>query len=194
MSELVDKLRPEFQDEEYRHSYAEECLNTMIASQIKVLREQRELTQSALASKAEMLQPRLSIMENADYSSWSVSTLKRLAKAFDLALSVKFEAFSEVILDFEEMSKETLSRPSFKDDPVFRSAKISTRRRFPRRSSLAVQQDALQGAQAKFSFMAADVMEIPLKKASSTAFAMGGESPQKQEGAHENAVGLYAVS
>jgi len=139
MSELVDKLRSEFRDEEYRHSYTEECLNTMIASQIKVLREERELTQSALARKAEMLQPRLSVMENADYSSWSVSTLKRLARAFDLALSVKFEAFSEVILDFEEMSKETLSRPSFKDDPVFRSAKISTRRRFPKRQSLTVQ-------------------------------------------------------
>jgi len=34
MSELVDQLRAEFQDEEYRHSYAEECVNTMIANRI----------------------------------------------------------------------------------------------------------------------------------------------------------------
>ena len=41
MSELVEKLRDEFRDKEYRHAYADECLNTMIATQIKVLREQR---------------------------------------------------------------------------------------------------------------------------------------------------------
>ncbi|MGB6743726.1 MAG: hypothetical protein WBE38_08710, partial [Terracidiphilus sp.] len=112
---------------------------------------------------------------------------------FDLALSVKFEAFSEVILDFEEMSKETLSRSSFKDDPLFKSAKVSTRRRFPRRYALAVQRDALQGTQGKLSFMLAEVMELPKKDASQTASAMGGESQKRQEGAHENAVGICAV-
>jgi predicted XRE-type DNA-binding protein len=145
MSELVDKLRPEFQDEEYRHSYAEECLNTMVATQIKVLREQRAMTQTALAEKADMRQPRLSVMEDAGYSSWSINTLKRLAKAFDLALSVKFEAFSDVILDFEELSPETLARPSFKDDPVFRSPKVRTFRRHRNRRTSDAEQNALQG-------------------------------------------------
>lgn len=194
MSELVDKLRNEFQDEEYRHSYVEECLNTMIASQIKVLREQREMTQSALAKKAEMLQPRLSIMENADYSSWSVSTLKRLARALDLALSVKFESFSDVILDFEEMSRETLSRTSFKDDPVFRSAKVSTRRRFNRRRGAEAQIEAMQG---RLAFMGAEIREIPLSEPSNTASAISGNSQESQfsdaKGAHEYAVGISAV-
>jgi transcriptional regulator with XRE-family HTH domain len=170
----------------------------MIATQIKVLREQREMTQSALAKKAEMLQPRLSVMENADYSSWSVSTLKRLARAFDLALSVKFEAFSEVILDFEEMSKETLSRPSFKDDPVFISAKVSTRRRFPRRNGLDAHRDALQGTQEKgtqekLPFMKAEIKELPKKDVNQTALALGGDTLKKKEGAYENAVGICAV-
>lgn len=186
MSELVDKLRSEFRDEEYRHSYAEECLNTMIATQIKVLREQREMTQSALANKAEMLQPRLSVMENADYSNWSVRTLKRLARAFDLALSVKFESFSEAILDFEEMSKETLSRPSFKDDPVFRSSKVSTRRRFLQRRGIDAQRDALQGGQGKLAFMAAEVMELPMRKDSQAALAAGGKGQNEQKGVSEN--------
>ena len=193
MSELVDRLRSEFRDEEYRHAYAEECLHTMIATQIKVLREQREMTQSTLAKRAEMLQPRLSVMENADYSSWSVSTLKRLARAFDVALSVKFEAFSEVILDFEEMSRETLSRPSFKDDPVFRSAKVSTRRRFLRRHGLEVQRDAMQGTQGKLPFMIAEITELPKRDVSQTALAIGGDSQTKQEGAYENAVSICAV-
>src|ERR1700677_2266844 len=190
MSELVDKLRREFQDEEYRHSYAEECLNTMIATQIKVLREQRELTQSAWAKRAEMLQPRLSVMEDADYSRWSVSTLKRLARAFDVALSVRFEAFSDVILDFEEMTKETLSRPSFKDDPVFRSSKGSTRRRFPRERGLEAQRYALQGTQGKLAFTVAETIEFPTEKSSQTAFATGeARKRQSSKGAHQNAVG-----
>lgn len=145
MSELVDKLRPEFQDEEYRHSYAEECLNTMVATQIKVLREQRVMTQAALAEKADMKQPRLSVMEDAGYSSWSINTLKRLARAFDLALSVKFEAFSDVVFDFEELSRETLTRPSFKDDPVFRSPRVRAFRPIRRRRASDAERNALQG-------------------------------------------------
>src|SRR5487761_1337539 len=109
MSGLVDTLRSEFQNAEYRHAYAEECVNTMIATQIKVLREEREMTQSALADRAGMAQPRLSVMENADYSNWSINTLKRLARAFDVAISVKFETFSNVIMDFEGMNRENLS-------------------------------------------------------------------------------------
>ena len=37
MSELRANLRSEFHDEEYRHTYADESLNTHVATQIKVL-------------------------------------------------------------------------------------------------------------------------------------------------------------
>jgi transcriptional regulator with XRE-family HTH domain len=120
MSELVDKLRAEFQDKEYRHAYADECLDTMIATQIKVLREQRGMTQGQLAAAAGMKQPRITVLEDATYSNWSINTLKRFAKAFDVALSVKFETFSRVIGDFESLSRETLERPNFADDLQFR--------------------------------------------------------------------------
>lgn len=198
MSELVDKLRSEFQDEEYRHSYAEECLNTMIATQIKVLREQREMTQSALAGKAEMLQPRLSVMENADYSSWSVSTLKRLARAFDLALSVKFESFSEVILDFEEMSKETLSRPSFDEDPMFRSAKVRMRRVSRRSASSEAERCALQGAQMNIAFPG-ELIDFPKNSTVTTQDRLAtGETQRKRfsetEGEFENAACVNSAS
>ena len=186
MSELVDKLRPEFQDEEYRHAYAEECLNTMIATQIKVLREQREMTQSTLASCAEMLQPRLSVMESADYSSWSVNTLKRLARAFDLALSVKFEAFSDVVLDFEEMSRDSLSRPSFNDDPLFRSAKVNTHRSFRRRGYSEADRQTAQGLQMEIRFLG-QLVEFP----NHTSRDNSGYSPnQDRGGADEACVGV----
>lgn len=198
MSELVDKLRAEFQDSEYRHAYAEECLNTMIATQIKVLREQRAMTQSALAEKAGMRQPRLSVMEDANYSSWSISTLSRLAKALDLALSVKFESFSNVVLDFEELSKESLTRSSFKDDPVFRSAKVSTHRAFRKRKGSDAERDALQGGQGSLAFPG-DLVEFPKKNSIATAAGTATGKTQngyssEQQGEFGNASSLGAAS
>jgi transcriptional regulator with XRE-family HTH domain len=186
MSALVDTLRAEFQDEEYRHSYAEECLNTMIAAQIKVLREQRGMTQAALAKSAGMLQPRLSVMESADYSNWSINTLKRLARAFDLALSVRFDAFSGVVLDFEEMSKEALSRPSFKDDPVFMSAKVKTHRSFRRRRRSESDIKTAQGLQTEIKFLGEVVeMGAPTSK-NNSAYSPN----QRREALNADCVGI----
>jgi transcriptional regulator with XRE-family HTH domain len=199
MSELVDRLRSEFQDSEYRQAYAEECLNTMIAAQIKVLREQRGMTQSALAEKAGMLQPRLSVMEDANYSSWSVSTLKRLARAFDLALAVKFESFSNVVLDFEQLSAESLARPSFEDDPRFRSPKVSTHRYFHKRvGSEEADRIAMQGAIGQTQ-RRADTVEFldktPSRLTGTNAAneIQNGYSP-RQEGGMANAFSLGASS
>ena len=151
MSDLIERLRSDFQDEEYRHSYAEECLNTMVATQIKVLREQRDMSQVELAEKTGMKQPRIPLLEDANYSSWTLSTLKRFARAFDLALTVRFDAFSDVVIDFQSMSKERLERPSFKDDPVFlfkkvrvfRSEQHAKNRREAELRALGVQQMSL---------------------------------------------------
>jgi transcriptional regulator with XRE-family HTH domain len=136
MSELIETLRPEFQDREYRHAYAEECLNAMIASQIKVLREQREMTQKQLGSATGMGQPRIPLIEDASYENWTVNTLKRLAKAFDVALSVKFETFSQFVTDFESMSRESLQRSSFPNDKQFQRTRTRHFHRRKRRRRL----------------------------------------------------------
>ncbi|HTY22540.1 MAG TPA: XRE family transcriptional regulator, partial [Desulfomonilaceae bacterium] len=112
-------LRAEFHDKEYRHAYADESLNTFIATQIKVLREQRDLTQKALADLTGMAQPRIAVLEDINYSSWSINTLRRLAEAFDLRLSVRFETFSSLIPEIESMSEKSLQRDSFEQDVWF---------------------------------------------------------------------------
>lgn len=119
MNALRSNLREEFHDKEYRHAYADDWLNTFIATQIKVLREQRHLTQTDLANESGMKQPRIAVLEDIDYSSWSINTLRRLAVAFDLRLSVKFEDFSSLIFEAEGFSRESLSRASFADDIWF---------------------------------------------------------------------------
>lgn len=119
MNELRGNLRQEFHDRDYRHAYADESLSTYIATQIKILREQRNLTQQTLADLTGMAQPRIAVLEDINYSSWSINTLLRLAEAFDLRLSVKFETFSSLIPEIEGLARESLERASFDDDIWF---------------------------------------------------------------------------
>ncbi|HET6977214.1 MAG TPA: helix-turn-helix transcriptional regulator [Pyrinomonadaceae bacterium] len=124
MSELTNRLRVEFRDEETRHIYADDFLNTYIASQLKVLREDRNWTQRQLAERAGMRQERISVLEDVNYEAWSVRTLKRLAQAFDLRLSIKFESFGSFLTEFDQFRREILTRPSFEDDPAFSNEEI----------------------------------------------------------------------
>jgi transcriptional regulator with XRE-family HTH domain len=119
MSDLASSLKQGFKDKDYRHGYADEFLNSSIATQIKVLREQHGWSQKELAKHAQMKQPRISVMENVNYSSWSINILRKLAEAFDLTLCVSFESFGKRLADIERFSREALERFSFEDDPVF---------------------------------------------------------------------------
>lgn len=119
IGDLIYKVKEAFKSKEYRHAYVDEFLNVSIATQIKVLREQRNWGQEQLAKEVGMKQPRISVMENVNYSSWSINTLRKLAKAFDLTLRVSFESFGERIKEIDRFNRETLERPSFDDDPVF---------------------------------------------------------------------------
>lgn len=111
MSELAENVRKEFlKDKEYAHAYMEEFENSYIATQIKVLREQNDLTQNELAELAEMKQERISVLENVNYSSWSINTLRKLARAFDLVLHVSFENFGDEIKAITSLNREGLSR------------------------------------------------------------------------------------
>ena len=121
MKDLRNKLINIFRDKDYRHGYVDEFLNSSIATQIKVLREQRGWSQKDLADRAEMKQPRVSVMENVNYSSWNINTLRRVAEAFDLVLCVSFESFGKRLGDIEKFSRNNLERWSFDDDPVFKN-------------------------------------------------------------------------
>lgn len=123
MSESNNSLREELienkNDKEYRHGYADENLNATIATQIKVLREQREWKQEDLANAAGMKQPMISRYENVNYSSWSINTLKKLAEAFDVYLDVRFRSFQELVDLADHFGRDILQVPKFTDDPYF---------------------------------------------------------------------------
>jgi len=116
MSMLDQQTLNDFKDKEYAHEYMEEIINTYIATQIKTLREQNDWTQTQLAEKAEMLQPRIPILENVNNSSLSLETLRKLARAFDLVLCVSFENFGRALPLINRLDKESLRRtPREKD-------------------------------------------------------------------------------
>ncbi len=119
MNTLVSRLWKSFQDKEYRQIYAEGFSDSKIATQIKVLREQRGWTQAQLAETAGMKQSRIAALEDVNYSSWSIRTLRRLAQAFDLWLDVEFKEFSAVWPQLRDFSQESLTKHSFTDDPIF---------------------------------------------------------------------------
>lgn len=99
----------------------DEFLNAFLGMQIKTLREQREWTQNELGLKADMKQTRISVLESMDYSAWSLDVLRRLAKAFDLRLVVKFEDFGSYVKNYFEFDRENLKRRSFGNDIIFNS-------------------------------------------------------------------------
>lgn len=119
MENTREALREEFREPEARHDYADMFLDSSIALQIKALRQQRGWTQEELAERASLKQSQISAMEQATFSSWTVKTLRKLAKAFDLALTVRLESFGWLLDDALSVSRKELERPSFEQDPAF---------------------------------------------------------------------------
>jgi ribosome-binding protein aMBF1 (putative translation factor) len=78
---LMETLKNEFSDPEYRYAYAEDFLNTWVATQIRVLREQRGMTQQDLAEAIGTKQAGVSRVENVNYSAWKTETLRRDRKS-----------------------------------------------------------------------------------------------------------------
>src|SRR6202035_1803852 len=119
MTTAIDAIRKELEDPEARHDYAEIFLNSSIAIQIKTLRVQRGWSQEDLAKACGMMQQRICTLEQANYRGRSLKTLLRLAKAFDLALVVKFESFGTFLREVISVEQPALERLSFADDPEF---------------------------------------------------------------------------
>jgi len=119
MTDMRTRLTFRFRERRYREGYLDAFLNTRIAAQIKALRQARRLSQAELAKRVGTTQPGISALENVHYTSWSLRTLRKLAKAFDVALIVKFESYGKALDEVTGFSAEALAVPSFRKDPAF---------------------------------------------------------------------------
>jgi transcriptional regulator with XRE-family HTH domain len=116
VSDDINLLRKQvwnaLRDRAYRDTFVDSHIATNLAAQIYALREARGWTQAELAERAGMAQARISVMENPSYEQFTLSTLKRLRAAFDVALVVKFIPFSEFANEIVNLTPEKLAPPN----------------------------------------------------------------------------------
>lgn len=128
--DIKDSLRRELRDREYAEGYAESFLNAFIATQIKVIREQRGMTQADLGKAIGTTQAGVSRIEDVNYSSWNIRTLAKLARAFDIRLRVSFETYGTLPIEVVGFNRESLERvdrpndPGLADQPSWRRQKM----------------------------------------------------------------------
>ena len=102
---------------EYGDAFWEENITTGIAFQVREMRASRGWTQQELGVRAgNMAQERIHHIENPDYGRLSVTTLKRLASAFHVALEVRFISYSELVDRMLSRTPEMLSPPAIEND------------------------------------------------------------------------------
>jgi len=92
--DLIARLR---RGKTARKQFVESHLGKTMATQIRATRDQRGWTQGRLAEEVGMNQNAISRLESPSYAKPTLTTLKRLAAAFDVALVVRFVPFSELV-------------------------------------------------------------------------------------------------
>ncbi|MEO9168386.1 MAG: helix-turn-helix transcriptional regulator [Aestuariivirga sp.] len=94
---MVSKLKQlwqDFGDMGFRHSYLSSWLGDFLAGQIYFMRTKRDMSQYDFLEPVGVSQSVISKLEKSCENA-TLSTLKKLALAFDVALIVKFVPFSE---------------------------------------------------------------------------------------------------
>lgn len=102
----------------YRDAYVSAHISNTVAAQIAALRDARGWTQTDLAKRAGMKQPRISALEDPDCENFEIETIKRIAAAFDVGVTVKFVPYSEIVEWAGSISDENLYVPSFDSDMI----------------------------------------------------------------------------
>jgi len=86
---LKNYLKEELKDPEFKKAFDEEEVYASLAIQIAKIRQKEELTQQALAKRLHTTQQTVSRLEDVHNSSYSLSTLIKLARALDRKLKVE---------------------------------------------------------------------------------------------------------
>ena len=82
----------------FRRTFAASAVSDRLAMQIYSLRSTRGWTQERAALETGMAQPRISALES-DCHNVTMTTLRRIADAYDVGLQVKFVPFSSLLME-----------------------------------------------------------------------------------------------
>ncbi len=111
-----NQLAVRFRDKKYRDLFVEEQIFSRLPLKIKMLREQEGLTQAKLGEIAGMKQTWISKLEDPNYGKLTISTLLKVASAFDVGLYIDFVPFSEVLDRTLRLSPASFAISTYKDD------------------------------------------------------------------------------
>ncbi len=114
-------LAAKFDNKEYRDAFIAEQIFSRLPLKIRGIREEQELTQRQLGERAGMAQTWISKLEDPNYGKLTISTLLKVASAFDVALQIDFVPFSRVFNDALQLTAESFEVPKFQDDLGFSS-------------------------------------------------------------------------
>ena len=118
MSDFKQQLAREFADDaSYREEYADSHSRTIFTAQIKAVRQQRNLSQEALAELIDSTQTRISLYEDPDYGGWKLDTLRRIARRLGCWLRISIESYGMLLHEAEHLKPAKLLRHTFEDDP-----------------------------------------------------------------------------
>ena len=89
------------------------------------LREQRELTQEQFGTAVGMSQEMVSRIEDPNYGTLTLKTLKKIAAGLDIGLMVRFVPFGELVEWEANITHDALKALSFNNDPYFKLGDVS---------------------------------------------------------------------
>lgn len=113
ITKLLQKLKA---SRKRRELFVAGQIKTGIPFQIRALRDKKGWTQGELGNRLGMTQTNISRLESPGYGRLNITTLQRIAAAFDVGLIVRFVPFSELIGWVDKLSPEAVAPKSFDEE------------------------------------------------------------------------------
>lgn len=113
------RLLEHLESKEFRDALVESDIANGILFQLNAMSADRGWTQEELAEEAGTAQPVISKYLKG-YENFSVKTLRKLASAFDVSLTIRFERFSELANRHLNMDWAGLAIPDHANDAALR--------------------------------------------------------------------------
>lgn len=116
LSKSLEPTLSRLESKRARDAYVAAELINGIASQIRILRQQRGWSQLQLAEKLGTTQGVVSRLEDPSYGRFSIKTLLALGSIFDVSILARFLPFSQAVPVTWDTRREALEADAFDDD------------------------------------------------------------------------------